>query len=191
LENQIGERVYSVRSESDVWPLYYCHVLASIGGLIEGGMGRRWLLTPMGSQFLTSTSLQQVWWLVRIWWWRTNWGIAVPYGSDDYYRPEEVPYAALRQLLHQKVGQEQAYEPFADQLIEAANMFWPIESPNLARDILHSVIELMVVKPLEKFGVIKTKYQPHRRLGDKSLELAAFEITSFGRWLLESLNKDF
>ena len=68
LENRIGERVYSVRSESDVWPLYYCHVLASIGGLIEGGMGRRWILTPKGSQFLTSTAVQQVWWLVWTWW---------------------------------------------------------------------------------------------------------------------------
>lgn len=189
MEDRIGERVYAVRSESDVWPLYYCHVLASVGGLIEGGLGKRWHLTPMGSHFLASTSLQQVWWLMWTWWRRTNWGIAVPYGSDNYYRSGEVPYAALNLLLNQKVGQEQAYEPFADRLIAEVKMFWPIENQETARDILHSVIELMVINPLKKFGVLETRYQPHKTLGERFRDLAAFQITPFGRWLLSSLNK--
>ncbi len=48
LETRIGEYVSRMRSEDDVWPLYFVHVLASVGGLIAGGPGRRWQLTPLG-----------------------------------------------------------------------------------------------------------------------------------------------
>ena len=49
LGNSIGDHVYRVRSEAEVWPLLFRHVLASVGGLITGGVGRRWKPSPLGN----------------------------------------------------------------------------------------------------------------------------------------------
>ncbi|MEJ2711440.1 MAG: hypothetical protein P8074_27785, partial [Anaerolineales bacterium] len=41
LESKIGDRVYKIRSEYEVWPVYFIHSLLEVGGLFEGGPGRR------------------------------------------------------------------------------------------------------------------------------------------------------
>ncbi|NIO70893.1 MAG: hypothetical protein GTN71_18125, partial [Anaerolineae bacterium] len=68
LESTIGDRTRRVRSEDDVWPLYFLHTLAYVGGLLEGGPSRRWRLTPDGEKFLTASSPIQVWILFAFWW---------------------------------------------------------------------------------------------------------------------------
>ena len=37
LEDTIGDYVYRVRTETEVWPLHFVHVLASMAGLVAGG----------------------------------------------------------------------------------------------------------------------------------------------------------
>ena len=78
LEETVEEHVYRIRSEDDVWPLYYRHVLASNAGLIVGGLGRRWTLTSLGNQFLAAPFEIQTWHLALTWWTQTNWAIAFP-----------------------------------------------------------------------------------------------------------------
>jgi hypothetical protein len=39
LEHRIGDQVFAVRSEMEVWPLQFVHVLAAIGGLVIGWPG--------------------------------------------------------------------------------------------------------------------------------------------------------
>jgi hypothetical protein len=68
-------------------------------------------------------------------------------------------------------------------------MYWPVDKPDRARRMLRSTIELMVINPLEKFGVLIPAFQPHKTLGEEFKELSAFQITPFGRWQLETLNK--
>jgi len=68
LEEKVGEKVYRVRSETEVWSLYFRHLLASVGGLVTGGTGRRWKLTPLGERFLAAPAPLQVWLLLATWW---------------------------------------------------------------------------------------------------------------------------
>jgi hypothetical protein len=48
LEEQVGTYTFRVRSEADLWPLYYLHILADVGGLAKGAAqlvaatGLRW-----------------------------------------------------------------------------------------------------------------------------------------------------
>ncbi len=60
LETTTGDRTYRIRSAADVWPLYFLHILAQVGELLEGGPARRWRLTSFGEMFLTTPPLVQV-----------------------------------------------------------------------------------------------------------------------------------
>jgi hypothetical protein len=41
LETTVGDRTFRVRSEYEVWPLYFLHTLVDVGGLLVGGRARR------------------------------------------------------------------------------------------------------------------------------------------------------
>lgn len=38
-DTKIGNRIYKLRSEADVWPLYFLHILAEVGGLVKIARG--------------------------------------------------------------------------------------------------------------------------------------------------------
>jgi len=67
-------------------------------------------------------------------------------------------------------------------------MVWPTENQDNARRILHSIIERTVINPLVDFGILKTEYAPHKTLGAEFRELSSFQITPFGKGLLEAIN---
>jgi hypothetical protein len=66
-------------------------------------------------------------------------------------------------------------------------MVWPIENQDNARRILLSVIERMVIEPLSDFEILKTEYGPHKTLGVEFQQLSTFQITPFGKGLLEAI----
>ena len=188
LDETIGEHVYRVRSETDVWPLYFRHVLAAVGGLVTGGMSRRWKLTPLGERFLAAPSPLQVWLLLATWWTQTNWAVASPYGFEDGYMPPEFTRLALKHLLAIPVGELASFERFADRMIEDSRMVWNIENQDNARRILRSIVERTVINPLVDFGILQTEYEPHRILGAEFRELSTFQITPFDKGLLEAIH---
>jgi hypothetical protein len=188
LEQAIGEHVFRVRSEAEVWPLYFRHVLASVGGLVTGGLGRRWKLTPLGERFLAAPAPLQVWLLLATWWTQTNWAIASPYDFEGGYLPAGFSRLALNNLLDLPLGDPASFERFADRMIEDSRMVWPIRDEDRARRILRSLIERMVIDPLLDFGILQAEDEPHKTLGPEFRELATFRITSFGRGLLEAIN---
>jgi hypothetical protein len=188
LEEAVGEYVYRVRSETEVWPLHFRHVLVSLGGLVTGGLGRRWKLTPLGERFLAAPAPLQVWLLLATWWTQTNWAIASPYDFENGYMPAGFSRLALKQLLDLPLGEPVSFEPFADQMIGDSRMAWPIQDQDFARSILHSIIERTVIDPLVDFGILQTEYEPHKTHGVEFRELSAFRITPFGRGLLECIN---
>jgi hypothetical protein len=177
-----------VRSEAEVWPLYFRHVLASVGGLVTGGLGRRWKLTPLGERFLAAPAPLQVWLLLATWWTQTNWAIASPYDFEGGYLPAGFSRLALNNLLDLPLGDPASFERFADRMIEDSRMVWPIRDEDRARRILRSLIERMVIDPLLDFGILQAEDEPHKTLGPEFRELATFRITSFGRGLLEAIN---
>jgi hypothetical protein len=190
LGKTVEERTYRVRSETEVWPLYFRHVLASVGGLATGGPSRRWKLTPLGDRFLAVPAPLQVWLLLVTWWTQTNWTIASQYGFEDGHMPAGFAKLTLMHLLVLPTGDLVPFEPFADQIIEDAGLVWPIQDQDIGRRILHGIIERVVIDPLVDFGVVQDEYEPHKILGEGFRELSAFRITPFGRGLLEAIHEE-
>jgi len=187
LEVIIGDYVYRIRTETDVWPLLFRHVLVSVGGLVIGGLGRRWKLTPLGERFLAETAPRQIWLLLVTWWMQTNWAVASPYDFEDGYMAAGFSRLTLEHMLNLSMGESVSFEYFTDRMIEDSRMVWPVNDQDRARRILSSIIERMVINPLVDFGALQTEYVPHETLGAEFRELSTFWITPFGRGLLQAL----
>jgi hypothetical protein len=72
-------------------------------------------------------------------------------------------------------------------MIEDDRLALPIQNQDDGRLILHGLIERIVVNPLADFGILQADYKPHKILGVKFRELSAFQITPFGKGLLETV----
>jgi hypothetical protein len=187
LTRTIGEQTFRVRSEDDVWPLHFLHTLACVGGLLEGGPSRRWRLTPDGAKFLTASPPIQVWILFAFWWERVNWLIAFPFTGMGENLPPRFTKITLAHLLSLLANTHVPFEPFADRLIQETGLKWTAPDMTHARMSLHSAIRSMVIGILANFEVVETEYQD-KPLGRSTIqELVAFQITPFGKGLLESL----
>lgn len=66
-------------------------------------------------------------------------------------------------------------------------LVWGSQIQTYAQDTLRFSIERMVIDPLSDFGVITRRYQTQNQDSFKSKKLSAFQITRFGRNLLETL----
>jgi hypothetical protein len=183
-----GDYKYRVRSETEVWPLHFRHILAAVGGLVTGGLSRRWKLTPLGERFLVAPAPLQVWLLLATWWTQTNWAIASQYGFEDGYMPPGFSRIALEHLLELPLGEPASFERFADRMIEDSRMVWNIENQDNARRILRSIVERTVINPLVDFGILQIGYEPHKTLGADFAQLSTFQITPFGKGLLEAIH---
>ena len=187
LAQTIGDQTFRVRSEDDVWPLYFLHTLANVGGLLEGGSSRRWRLTPDGEKFLTASPPTQVWILLAFWWERVNWLIAFPFAGIGEDLPPRFTEITLAHLLSLPANTHIPFEPFADRLIQETGLKWTAPDMTYARMLLHSAVQRMVIGILADFEVVETEHQD-KPLGSGTIqELVAFQITPFGKGLLESL----
>lgn len=187
LETRIGDKVYRIRSEEDVWPIYFLRVLAEVAELIQGGRARLFRLTPSGERFLAAGPAEQVWVLFDIWWYRVNWLIAYPFSGMGEALPPMFNILVLNHLQALPPGERVAFEPFADRLIERAGLRWHAEQQTYAQMSLRGAIQSMVINVLADFGAVEREYED-RPLGKSTIkELAAFRITPFGAGLLASL----
>ncbi len=189
LEDTIGDQVFQVRSETEVWPLYFRHVLAAVAGLLSGGPARRWRLTEPGEQFLAAPDAAQVWLLFAAWWTRVNWLIAFPWAYGGGQLPYGFAGLTLKHLLALPAGTRAPFEPFADRVIQAAPLVWPIENQETAHTILQSLLERVVIGPLADFGVLAAEYGSNPVLGPGYQKLVAFQLTPFGQGLLGAIRE--
>jgi hypothetical protein len=179
LETRLGSFVHRFRSEEEVQPVFFVHLLARGADLITGGEGRRWRLTDRGESFPNETAFAQVWALLRAWWFRVDWQLLF------YYRPfAEEPAAALPRIVRSMMqtlsaGQPEEFEPFVDRLIETAKWSWEQPEPYDIRAAIGSAIQHVVIDPLAEFGVLSTQ--------SAGETLESFSLTDFGRALLDCL----
>jgi hypothetical protein len=187
LDQKIGDRVYKLRSEDDVWPVYFIHTLLETGGLLQGGQARRIHLTSKGEQFLASEPSLQAWFLLESWWYHTNWLIAAPFPGIDDYLPRYFVLTTLDHLLELPVGNPITYEVFADRLIKAVGFKWDASSKPHRRDSLHRSIESSVINILRDFRVVEL-IEKDAQIGSYSYKvLSAFKITRLGSGLLQTV----
>jgi hypothetical protein len=102
--------------------------------------------------------------------------------------PPEFTRLALKQLLELPLGEPASFERFADRMIEGSRMVWAIQDQDNARRILRSIVERTVINPLVDFGILQTEYEPHKTLGADFPQLSTFQITPFGKGLLEAIH---
>lgn len=187
LTTTIGDQTFHLRSEADLWPLYFLHILADVGGLIKTTPSRRWQLTPKGQQFLDASPVLQVPFLLTIWWFRVNWLVAYPMMGMGEALPglfSEATLALLRSIPTAKVV---SFAIFSDILIEMTGLTWTARDSIFATRALHTSIERMVIRVLADFGMVKRRYE-EEPLGKGTIsKLVAFEITPQGTTLLNAL----
>ena len=187
LEEKIGDKVYKVRSEDDVYPLYYLHTLASMGGFVMGGQARIWKLTEEGYQFLNAPASIQLGFMLALWWYQTDWRIAFPVSGLDRGLPKGFGTISLKRLLELPVGKSISYEPFADQLIQETHFTWSSLDQDASKGIRRSAIARLVIYPLASFSIMEYEYKEKTSDGYKSKYLAEIRLTPFGKGLLETL----
>lgn len=187
LDRTIGDHTYKLRTEYDIWPLYFLHVLAEVGGLLEGREARRWHLTESGARFLASPPPVQIWFMLTFWWKQVNWVIAYPFEGMGEGLPPGFESITRAHLLALPVDERIPYEPFADNLIEETGMTWTSQDKSFHQSILRSAVHRMVIKVLADFGILEPEYE-EKPLGKSTItKLVAFQVTPFGHGLLKVL----
>jgi hypothetical protein len=189
LEETLGEHVYKVHSESEVWPLFSLHMQASIGGFVSINQGRRWELTQSGERFLEKPAPFQVWFLNLIWWKEANWVVASPFSYQDGFLPDGFSKLVCANLLEIAPNEAVSFETFADGIIKVAGLVWPIRDPDNSRRILHGFVEFAVIKSLADYGILRVDYEPSEKLGGDYRDMVSFQVTAFGKGLLETLQE--
>jgi len=188
LEETIGDHTYRLRSETDIWPLYFLHVLAEVGKLLDVAPARRWRLTRSGEEFLNAPPVIQVLVLLSIWWYQVNWLVAYSFVGMGDALPPALNTIALAHLRALPVERAVAFEPFADELIAKAGLRWTSRDTTFHRSALHSAVEFMVINILKNFGVLKVAYR-EEPLGLGTIStLDTFELTPLGNVLLGALS---
>lgn len=185
LDTSIGDRIYTLRTEFDVWPLYLLHILAQVGDLLDTPVGARWQLTPEGVTFLSFGSLDQVLHLLYVWWFRVNWVIAYPLEGLGETIPRDMPALTLRRLHAMPVGRRVEFESFADALVKRTGLTWGSSGAYDIQGFLQWSIRRMVVEVAASFGIVELETE--ERAPFLSPDLLAFRVTSFGRLLLSAL----
>lgn len=184
LDSRIGDRVYRLRSEADIWPLHFLHILADVGGMIRIAPARRWQVTADGERFLDRVPLLQTSYLLTVWWHSVNWLVAYPLEGMGEQLPRGFGQVTLKHLLALPVGEQVRVEEFADKLIEETGLTWSVQFDGVQR-ALRGSIRRMIVGILASFGGVEREFQ-EKPLGKGTVsELFAFEVTPFGRALLE------
>jgi hypothetical protein len=187
LDTTIGDHTYRLRTEADIWPLYFLHILAKVGGLLEIAPARRWRLTPMGEQFLGIAPLHQVPFLLTIWWYQVNWLVAYPFTGMGDALPSSFNLVTLAHLRSLAIETSIPFEEFADTLIGEAGLTWGAPDSDLATMLLHSSIARMVISILAEFGAVEREAREDPVGRGTISRLAAFEITPFGKALLDAV----
>jgi len=187
LEDTVGDHTYQIRSETDVWALYFLHILADVGDLLDAVRLRRWRLTSQGERFLELDPRLHVAFLLAVWWYRVNWIVAFPYmGIGDALPPR----FSRRVLAYLRSLPVQTLLPFgesADRLVADTGLTWTAPDTSFAASSLRAAVQRMVIDILDDFGALTCKYRKET-LGKRKLpKLVAFKITPWGMALLDAL----
>lgn len=188
LEYTVGSHTRKLRSEEDIWPLYFLHILAEGGGFISGGPAQRMHLTTRGEKFLAAIPAVQVWSMLSIWWRRVNWLVAFPVEGMGNEMPPSFQSATMQALLALPVGPPVDFDAFANQLMKSTNYFWSNPSLEYAEILMQSGIRRIVIDILEDFECVVELMHREKPFGSTTTRrLDTFCVTPFGQGLLQAV----
>jgi hypothetical protein len=188
LELRIGSYAHPFRSEEEVQPVFFAHLLARGAELLEGAASRRWRLTEQGEAFLARPAFGQVLRLLGAWWHRVDWQMLLrhrPFAEEHALGLPKIVRSLIEQL---PVGQAVDFEEFVDRLIEKAGWRWEKPEPYDVRGAIASAVERIVVRPLAEFGIVATQRTGSGKEGPLEWsKTVAFSLTAFGQALFRAL----
>jgi hypothetical protein len=186
LDTAIGEHIYKLRTEYDVWPLYFLHALAEVSELMSTAPGRLWRLGAEAPRFLERDPVFQLAFLLFHWWVNADWLIAYSFQGMGERLPKGFERITLTRLRHLRVESEIPFNKFADDLIKETGLTWTAETSPYKKMLLRGSIEKMVVNILRDFGAVECTYRPNPLLKEEQ-DIVSFKITPLGKALLEAL----
>lgn len=187
LETKIGDRVYPIRSEADVWWLYFLHILADVGNLISIAPAQRWRITSDGEQFLCLGPLFQTTVLLSIWWYNVNWLVAYPFAVMGDDLPEDFEQVTLTFLQSHEIDKPIPFKQFADDLIDQTGLSATALDSSFKQILLQGSIQMMVLRTLSFFDAVDEKFREKPDRKGAISDFGSFKITPFGKCLLDSL----
>lgn len=187
LDHKVGDQIFKLRSEDDIWYLFFLHTLAHVGGLVTGGQARAWKLTDNGEAFLNFRPPVQIGMMLDTWWKRINWAIAFPVSGLNKGLPYNFEKISLSLLLELPIGKPVAFKSFADRLIQETRMTWDSVDQTFAHRIMQTVVERTVIDVLRIFEMIKTDYEMEKTGDSEFSNLSRITLTPFGKGLLDIL----
>lgn len=188
LDETVGEHTYRLRSESDVWPLYFLHILADVGGLMGGGPAQRLQVTLQGKKFLDNLYPVQAWYMLATWWWKVNWLVAYPVIGMGERLPRGFSTVVIEHLLVQTEGQPASYDAFAGQIMQRTGYRWSKPDLPNADDFMRSGIYNIVMRILLRFEAVEVKFRD-KIVGTLTFqEPDVFWLTPLGRGLLQAVD---
>lgn len=155
LDHTIGDRVYPLQSEDDVPSLQALRAMAEVGGLLDCTLGRRWTVTPFGLGFQTRDPLFQGISLLGVWFHSINWLMLLHYTGIGDSLPDGFEACALEELLRLRQVEAVPVAAFCTALALRTHLVWRGGSPEHHSRYLRSAVEQLVVRPMERFGVIR------------------------------------
>ncbi len=185
LDQQIGDRVYKLRTEDEVLDLLFIHHFVNLAGLIIGGENSLWRVTHLGDLFMDSTLLEQVWFLTKSWFYQFDWDNCYPFG--DVYLNDHL-YIFQRHLLNvllgYPIGKPVEINKVLDDLDERSPGWLSVyDHYDMVEFRSQNYIKRIVVEPFEKLGLFEVvKKESDRFKG--SFDFTHIIMTGYGKTLL-------
>ena len=126
--------------------------------------------------------------LLTVWWYEVNWLVAYPFEGMGEELPPSFNMTTFGHLRSLPIGDSISFEEFADGLIEETGLTWTAPDLSNATTLLRGSIKQMVIRILADFGAVEREYQ-EEPLGKGTISrLVAFEISPFGKALLDAVS---
>jgi hypothetical protein len=191
LEEKIGDRIYKVRSEYEVWAIYFLHVLAEVGDLVKISPGKQWKVTKASILFLDSPALIQLGILLFIWWKKVNWLVAFQVSGIGDDLPVSFIHLTLNHLLLNVDKASVSFKEFADKLIRDTGLTWTSEDTTHHQMFLRGAIESIVIDIHVEFGLMEAEYEDYFIGSYKTNRIVSFKMTEMGKMFIELIRLSF
>ena len=155
LEEEVGDRVFRFRSEEEVWPVHFIHILAGCAGLVSGGAGRRWRLTHPGEAFPSRPAAEQLLALLDGWWYRANWLVATHFATFGEELPPQTPARSWPCCGDWRWTHRAAFPEFVDEFVQTIGLSYPGGDNAHVRDLAAASVEGCVIRPLSRSGLLR------------------------------------
>ena len=185
LDQQIGDKLYKLRTEDEVPYLVFLHNFANIAQLILGGEGLQWQVSYVGERFLEHKPEEQIWFMCKNWFQRFNWFYW--HSWDDYdalIEHHEFQGMIIDLLLSYPTNKAINIQEMIADLDEKSPNWIRLRRKDYQLNHKKHFLINVVVDPLEKLGIIQVEREddpdsPKYFVND-------FQVTDFGKSIIKS-----